>query len=68
MLRSKYDGAEVITIKKVQRNIFDPSHGFGMFRAFSTLEQKVVFYYKKWSKTLLVVGTYLPCVLALVGA
>ena len=68
MIRSKYDETETKAIKKVRRNIFDLSNNFEYFEAFWTLEQNVVFHYKKWSKTPRDFGPHLPPVPALVGA
>ena len=50
VLRSKYDGAEVLVIKKVRRDVFDLSNILALNRAFADLRQNVVFYYKKRSK------------------
>ena len=68
MLRLKYDEAEITVIKKVLHHVVGINNNVGHFEAFWTLEQKVVFYYKKWSKTLLDFGTHLPHALALLGA
>ena len=53
MLRLKYDGAEVMKIKKARCNVFDLDNTFEYFGGFWSFEQKVVFYYKKALKTLL---------------
>ena len=62
----KYDEAEIKAIKKDRCDVFDVSNSFGHFEAFWTLEQNVVFYYKKRLKTLLDFGPHLLPVLALV--